>query len=95
MEVLEIYTKGTNNIFGYWLSYRWFYTFSIENRTNQVVAIKVIDLEKTRDEIEDIQLEITVLSQCNSPNVTKYFGSYLKVCRFSFSEGELDSYDNN
>ena len=60
-----------------------FYTFSIENRSNQVVAIKVIDLEKTRDEIEDLQLEITVLSQCNSPNVTKYFGSYLKVCQLN------------
>ena len=63
--------------------------FSIENRTNQAVAIKVIDLEKTSDEIEDLQQEITVLSQCSSPNVTKYFGSYLKVCLFNFSEGKM------
>lgn len=51
---------------------------AIDLQSKQEVAIKIIDLEKSDDEIEDIQQEIAMLSQCSSPYVTRYYKSYLK-----------------
>ncbi|KAL8667824.1 MAG: hypothetical protein Q9202_000289 [Teloschistes flavicans] len=51
---------------------------AIERATGDIVAIKLIDLESSDDDIQDIQQEISVLSTCNSPFVTQYKASFLR-----------------
>ncbi|CAG8570744.1 15582_t:CDS:10, partial [Acaulospora colombiana] len=52
----------------------------INNETNQVVAIKVLNLDAGEDDVGDIVKEINLLSQlkhCDSQNITRYYGSFL------------------
>jgi serine/threonine-protein kinase 24/25/MST4 len=56
----------------------WLTVHSVDKRTGQAVAIKVIDVENAEDEVEDIIQEISILSELHSPYVTHYHGSYLK-----------------
>ena len=47
----------------------------IHKDTGENVAIKIIDLESCK--VEDVQLEITILSQCKCKYIIEYYGSYL------------------
>lgn len=48
-------------------------------RNNEVLAVKVLDVDKNEEEIKDIQLEVNFLSSLkNCPNVTHYYGSILE-----------------
>ncbi|KAG0328480.1 hypothetical protein BGZ99_005175 [Dissophora globulifera] len=52
----------------------------LENATQQVVAIKVLNLDTEEEDVSDIQREIATLSQlrnCDSQNITRYHGSFL------------------
>ncbi|RHY10321.1 hypothetical protein DYB36_001690, partial [Aphanomyces astaci] len=49
----------------------------IDRRTNEICAIKIVDLEAAEDEIDDVQKEIAVLSQCSCAQLTKYMGSFI------------------
>lgn len=49
------------------------------NRPNEPLAVKVLDVDKNEEEIQDIQLEVNFLSKLrNCPNVTHYYGSILE-----------------
>ncbi|KAI7875690.1 Pkinase-domain-containing protein [Lichtheimia hyalospora FSU 10163] len=52
----------------------------INNRTRQIVAIKILNLDTEEDDVDDIQKEIALLSQlthAKSQNITPYYGSVL------------------
>ena len=49
-----------------------------DKRTGEIVALKVIDIDSTEDDLQEIQQEVTFQSHCNDEHITRYFGSYIK-----------------
>ena len=41
------------------------------------MAIKIINLEDAGEEVEDVHQEISVMSQMNCPQLTRYYASYV------------------
>ena len=50
---------------------------AVDNVTGTTVACKLINLDDASDELEDVQQEISVMSNCNCPQLTQYFTSFL------------------
>ncbi|KAG8945100.1 hypothetical protein FRC03_001806 [Tulasnella sp. 419] len=50
---------------------------AMHNTTEQIVAVKIIDLEDI-DDLSDLQQQIIHLAQCSTDYVMRYYGSYLK-----------------
>ncbi|KAI9103060.1 kinase-like domain-containing protein [Phlyctochytrium arcticum] len=44
---------------------------------SRFVALKIIDLEQTRDDLEDLLYEVDFQAKCFSPHLARYFGSWL------------------
>ncbi|CAK9440143.1 uncharacterized protein LODBEIA_P42430 [Lodderomyces beijingensis] len=49
----------------------------IEKIASTEVAIKVIDLEQDATDLIEINKEIQILSECRSPQITSYYGSFV------------------
>ncbi|CAD6573899.1 MAG: hypothetical protein TREMPRED_000960 [Tremellales sp. Tagirdzhanova-0007] len=54
---------------------------AVHNTSRQIVAIKMIDLESSDDDISEIQAEIAHLSTCDSAHITRYYGSFVRGWR--------------
>jgi serine/threonine-protein kinase 24/25/MST4 len=51
---------------------------AVSPKSPHVVAVKVIDMEDTMDEIKDIQKEIHIMSSLQTEFVTAYYGSFIQ-----------------
>ncbi|TPX33698.1 hypothetical protein SmJEL517_g03461 [Synchytrium microbalum] len=49
----------------------------ISKTSPQIVALKVIDLEKTKDDLDDLLAEVDFQAKCNSPHLARYYGSWM------------------
>eukprot|EP00698_Gefionella_okellyi_P015722 TRINITY_DN4453_c0_g1_i1.p1 TRINITY_DN4453_c0_g1~~TRINITY_DN4453_c0_g1_i1.p1 ORF type:complete len:419 (-),score=70.10 TRINITY_DN4453_c0_g1_i1:116-1372(-) len=51
---------------------------AVDTRTQDILAVKIINLEEAEDCWEDIRREVSVLVQCDNPHVARYYGSFVK-----------------
>eukprot|EP00897_Mesotaenium_endlicherianum_P005459 jgi/Mesen1/4941/ME000247S04224 len=58
---------------------------AVDRKTGKEVAIKIIDLDDTEDDVEDIQKEIGVLGETRSPYITEYYGSLVSETKLWIS----------
>ncbi|KAJ3043132.1 Serine/threonine-protein kinase 25 [Rhizophlyctis rosea] len=50
---------------------------AISKTSPQIVALKIIDLERTTDDLEDLLAEVDFQAKCYSPHLARYFGSWM------------------
>lgn len=50
---------------------------AINKETEEFCAVKIVDLEAGQDELDDVQQEIKVLSQCSCDQLTRYITSFI------------------
>ena len=48
------------------------------------MALKIIDLEKTMDDLDDLLAEVDFQAQCDSPYIVKYLGKDINSKGFLF-----------
>lgn len=72
--LLTILFQNSRN--GYTLSYCFFCIFqALHKESGQVLAIKQVPVDT---DLQEIIKEISIMQQCDSPYVVKYYGSYFK-----------------
>ena len=63
-----------------------------EKETDQMVALKLVDLEKADEEIDIIQRKIKVMSQISNPYVVRYHTSLMKGSTTKCRDAKLWQY---
>ncbi|RKO92716.1 SerineTHREONINE-protein kinase Mst4 in complex with an quinazolin [Blyttiomyces helicus] len=50
---------------------------SMHKQNPQIVALKIIDLTRTQDDLDDLLAEVDFQAKCFSPHLARYFGSWM------------------
>ncbi|KAJ3167589.1 Serine/threonine-protein kinase 24 [Geranomyces variabilis] len=58
-------------------SYGEIYKSVLKTDAQKTVALKIIDLEKTQDDLDELLYEVDFQAKCFSPHLARYFGSWI------------------